>query len=278
LHVAEAVPAGTYRVIHFLSAHSATLGEAFARICTYSRWADDGGCIRVVHDGPYVGVELIAQGASPCASLQQTEFVLATCYLGVKRSSRLDFSPRAVELSAPPPADLSPRLRVFGCPVHYGRSRNCLWFERADWVRAIPGADSILLSLLEAHAQQLVTGLPTEPPLIHAVHGVVMRRMADGIPTVQAVARELGTSTRALQRALLEASTSYSRLLDEARLSAARNMLHDRRLSISQISLHLGFSEQSAFTRAYKRWTGSSPAQTRSRSSAHDRPAQAGLP
>jgi AraC-like DNA-binding protein len=77
------------------------------------------------------------------------------------------------------------------------------------------------------------------------------------------VAKRLAMSERTLQRRLAEAGTSYVDLLSEVRSDLAKDYLKSSRTSLTEIAWLLGFSEQSAFSRAFKRWTGSSPAQYR---------------
>lgn len=262
LHVAEAVPVGTFRIIHFLCANSPTVGDAFERVVAFARWADDTDCLRVREQAGHIGIELAATSHHGCAERQAAEFALASCYLGVKRSTQVDFRPLAVELAYPRSDEQNGR-RIFGCPVSYERSRSCLWLRRDDWTRPVPRANAALLEILESHAKLLIATLPVDPPLVAAVRHALMQHIPERVPPIEDVARGLGVSARGLQRSLTEAGTSYSQLRDSARLSLARGMLEDRRLSLTQIALQLGYSEQSAFTRAYKRWTGLAPARTR---------------
>jgi AraC-like DNA-binding protein len=81
----------------------------------------------------------------------------------------------------------------------------------------------------------------------------------DGRPRLEVVAEAVGMSPRALQRALSEEETSYTSLLELARFDLAREWLGERDRPICDIALCLGYSEQSAFTRAFRQWTGTSP-------------------
>ena len=78
-------------------------------------------------------------------------------------------------------------------------------------------------------------------------------------PDPEAIARRLAVSLRSLQRKLADEGTSFAALLDETRSTLARGYLDEDRYSVSEITYLLGFAGVSAFSHAFKRWTGSSP-------------------
>ena len=83
--------------------------------------------------------------------------------------------------------------------------------------------------------------------------------LPDGEVSVDKVATAMHQSTRTLQRRLAERNLTWQHMLDNTRMQLARQYLNDRALSVAEIAVLLGFSEQSAFTRAFKRWTGQTP-------------------
>jgi AraC-like DNA-binding protein len=93
----------------------------------------------------------------------------------------------------------------------------------------------------------------------------VAEELSRGVPTVEDVARRMATSERTLRRRLEEGGSSFRELLDDTRERLARNYVRDRRMALSEVAFMLGFSEPSAFHRAFKRWTGTTPAAFRSR-------------
>ena len=87
----------------------------------------------------------------------------------------------------------------------------------------------------------------------------------EGVPTLEQVAKRLATSERTLRRRLEEGGTSFRNLLDETRAELARSYVRDRRLPLTEVAFLLGFSEPSAFHRAFKRWTDTTPSAWRQR-------------
>jgi len=119
--------------------------------------------------------------------------------------------------------------------------------------------------LLERQANHILSGLPRTDDVSVKVRRALALLVAGGDTTIGRVARDLGTSRRTLQRRLASAGVSYQDLLDEARREAAERYLSESPLSIAELAYLLGYSEPSAFHRAFKRWFGQSPLAFRER-------------
>lgn len=111
----------------------------------------------------------------------------------------------------------------------------------------------------------LLEKLPAPTGWLDEVERVVATALPDGAPSVATAARVLGMSGRTLQRRLGEHEQTWSTLVDRVRLRLARIHVANASMSVAEVAFLLGFSEQSAFTRAYKRWTGQTPTQARRR-------------
>jgi len=99
--------------------------------------------------------------------------------------------------------------------------------------------------------------------MIDRVRDVIARQLADGRPGIGEVARALNTSVRTFQRRLAEAGWTYKRLLDDVRFAEARCAMARPDDPLKAVAIDLGFVEQASFTRAFRRWTGSSPREYR---------------
>jgi AraC-like DNA-binding protein len=115
-------------------------------------------------------------------------------------------------------------------------------------------------SLAQRKLTRMTRGGGLAPRLLEYLAAQPLSAQADS----NAAARWSGVSARSLRRKLEEEHTSFTRLLTEARSIAAKRMLEDPARSIGEITHALGFSETSAFYRAFKRWTGMTPAAYRS--------------
>jgi AraC-like DNA-binding protein len=197
------------------------------------------------------------------AARQELEWLMALIYCGVRAATGVAFHPLAVEFAVAAPQDTREHERVFGCPVRFGQEANRLWVSRVDWERTNRNANTELLRILELRASGLAAEMPELDSVCDAVRSVACLNLDQGPPTIEQLAKQLSLSPRTLQRRLAAEGASFSELVDQARETTSRRLLHEHSLSLAEIAHLVGFSEQSAFTRAFKKWTGTTPAQFR---------------
>ncbi|MCG2581660.1 MAG: AraC family transcriptional regulator [Marinobacter sp.] len=151
----------------------------------------------------------------------------------------------------------------FGCPVTWNDSHVRVRFPLEYLNIPMPRRDPTLKELLDRQAQALLRALPGSSETERHLQQVLLKLLADGEPTLQRAAKAMYMSPRTLQRRLARHQLSWQQWLDRSREQLARQYLADASLSLTDIALLLGFSEQSAFTRAYRRWAGVSPGRDR---------------
>jgi AraC-like DNA-binding protein len=185
--------------------------------------------------------------------------MLALAVLQGRRATGEEFAPRAVCFAHPRPARVSEQERLFRAPVRYGCERNEVVLDRTLLERRQRQAEPRLLAMLDRHLEGLLSQLPED----RSLRGLTMRAMADhlldGEPALSTVAAKLHMSPRSLQRRLRDESTSFAKLLADLRHNLALRHLRNPRTTIGEVAFLLGFSEVSAFHRAFKRWTGRTP-------------------
>jgi AraC-like DNA-binding protein len=157
-------------------------------------------------------------------------------------------------------------------PVRYGGAQLELAFRSEVAALPLSTANPSLHNVVAAHAEAALSRLlrektPEVDPsaLIAEVRAAVVARLEAGDANLPDVAEAVGLSARTLQRRLSEAGTSLRELVDEARREAALQELERDDVSITEVAFLLGFSETSAFDRAFRRWTGKAPAEYRAR-------------
>jgi AraC-like DNA-binding protein len=208
------------------------------------------------------GVDLaLARGSSIRPELRYVdEFVLAELVWAARIMTGIDWVPRAVHFAHPAPADAMAFHAFFGVPVQFSRPSNKLAISRSSLQLPLLKADRELSVFFERHAESLLDKV-TEEPLLHAVRRTIARLLGEKETTVTTVAAALATSERTLRRRLDEADTSFRKLLDDVRCERAKRELREQRRSRDEIAERLGFSDPSAFHRAFRRWTGQTPVQ-----------------
>lgn len=175
------------------------------------------------------------------------------------------FTPLEVHFQHPAPSTTAHHTAYFGCPVVFGSDRDALLFPQQVLDRANRLGDQGLTRFLIGHLEQEMATVGQEPPLRDRLRDAIARSLSEGLPRMEDIARRLGMSVRSLHRRLADEGLSFKGLTDEARRELAEGLLRDDRYTLAEISFLTGFSEQSAFTRAFKRWCAETPANFRKR-------------
>jgi AraC-like DNA-binding protein len=171
-------------------------------------------------------------------------------------------APTRVQLTRPIPANRARFDDFFRSPVHYASSENLLAFTRADVERPVPGGHDRLASVGDQTVAAYLARLE-QKSVADRLREVLVDAIAAGEPDVEAVAAELTMSGRTLQRRLRDEGTSFRDVLAGTRRELAEALLTSGAGSVTQIGHRLGFCETAAFSRAFRRWTGQSPASWR---------------
>jgi AraC-like DNA-binding protein len=176
---------------------------------------------------------------------------------------RFERTPREVWLKHAAQGPREDYQKTFGCPVLFEREAMALRFDDEALTTPAKSHDPQLFRLLESHAERVLAELPTTSTFRARVGREVVRRLRDGEPGMGAVASALATSERSLQRKLQAEGVSFRDVVDDARHKLALVYLGDEALSMTDVACLLGYSEAAAFTRAFKRWTGTAPSHAR---------------
>jgi AraC-like DNA-binding protein len=150
--------------------------------------------------------------------------------------------------------------RVFDCPLRFGQPRNALVFARHVLDFAQAHGDDTMREVLRSSADALLRERESES-VAERVRAILRYEQDIAHMNVGYIAGRLNMNVRALRRRLGAEQTPLSHLLDEARLRIAQRELARPGASIKEVAHGLGFSEASAFHRAFKRWSGQTPAQ-----------------
>ena len=155
--------------------------------------------------------------------------------------------------------------RLFRAPVLFGCPANAFVTEKEFLESKVPAADPRLYGILKNYLEQTLDELPREEEFLSAVRHTVAEAMRNGYPKLARVAKQMAMSPRSLQRKLSEYRVDFKKLVEDTRRRIALKHLKDRTDSLTEIAFMLGYSDLSAFTRAFKRWTGTAPLEYRRR-------------
>jgi AraC-like DNA-binding protein len=161
------------------------------------------------------------------------------------------------------PADTAEHRRVFGHAPRFDAPHSGLAFADDLLARPLRTRNPALVGLLDHLAVRMLAELPSDATITAALRELCIRHGFEHELTLEAAARRLRLSTRTLQRRLREEGTSHHEVVDDARRRVASRMLAQSALGIAEIAFALGFSEPGGLHRAFKRWTGMTPAEFR---------------
>jgi AraC-like DNA-binding protein len=190
---------------------------------------------------------------------QHNEYTMALVLNTVRLMVGSDWRPQEIHFAHRTPPQTSEHNRIFGAPVLFGHPTNALVAERELVQRQVPAADPQLCRILQRYLEHVLANMPREDKMLATVRKAIAETMREGDPTIARVAKNLALSPRTLERGLKERGTRFKNLMDDTRRRFAINYLKGRDHTLTQIAFLLGYSEVSAFNRAFKRWTGTTP-------------------
>ena len=156
----------------------------------------------------------------------------------------------------------------FGCDVEFGADSDAVSFPAPLASLPVVGRDEYLNELLRRYAEEALERSPRARSTVRSkVEDILPGLLPHGRAVASEVAPRLGMSSRSLSRKLGEEGTSFAEILDQFRAALAKRYLNDETLPVSEIAWLLGYREASSLTNAFKRWTGTTSRQFRSRQS-----------
>jgi len=266
LHVGERVKLGTYSVYGLILLSCRDFGQVLQQTLRYESLAHDLGRSSLeVADGL---ATYRWHSHYENASHHLVESVFAGVRVFGNWLAGQALPPTAVHFRHAAPSDCSEHRRIFGSEVVFGAADNCARFDAALLQLPVPNADVTLYPVLQRHADQLLQEklrLHSTPDLVGQVRARIAHRLAQDGARLGGVAEDLGLTLRTLQRKLQEAGVGFQQVLDQTRRELAEDYLRQRHLSLVDIAFLLGYQDQSAFSHAFKEWTGMTPGGYRER-------------
>jgi AraC-like DNA-binding protein len=268
LHCAENFHPGALNILGYVLLSCRTSLEALGRLAQYAALLNEGMRVRVItSDGrTRVCYDVVPHfnnylDRSPRHAM---ETMACGTLVTMRRLTAADVRALAVSFQHPAPADTSEHRRIFGDVVRFSQAENSIEFRSADLELNLLSSNPALLEIFDAQARQLLAQLDHRGPLSRRILELLAKRIAVAAPSLEEVAAELAMSERSIQRALRNENTSYRQLVEDVRKEMAVQHLARPGASATEAAFLLGFSEPSAFTRAFRRWTGAAPTQYQS--------------
>lgn len=244
-------------IIGQLARHSTTVGKALAELAQYFSLHDSGGSLNLSVKG---GMAILSYGihVSGIRTANQVyDFTVAAMCIVLRELCGPDWRPVVALLPRRRPADILPYRELIRAPLRFDSLQAAVAFplECLDW--PVPTADALLHQLLTERAAADITSVDA---LFHnEVRRAISSLLASGGCSRSATANHLGMHERTVARRLQATGTSFQELRDSTRTEMAKQLLQDTRLSVARVAIALGFSDATAFTRAFRAWSGMTP-------------------
>lgn len=259
LHIGSTITATELGLVGYAMYHARDLQDALRSLARYGRIISEA--VRFKFEEHDEHAILVWQAHPSLVALRHpVECGIAIVVSVAREITGSDLQPLQVDLPAPRPDLLADYRAAFRCPVLFDRSVGSVTFSRQQIELPTIASDATLAGYLGELAAITVRPLEErDASMIAAVRHVLWSLLPAGRADLWRTAAEMDISARTLQRRLGEEGSSFSRVLDDLRRDLANELLSDRKLAVSEVAFLLGYSEPSAFQRAFRRWYDVSP-------------------
>ncbi len=195
------------------------------------------------------------------ASAQIYDLAIAIACNIMRELCGTHWNPAEVLLARRQPGDVAPYQRLFRAPLRFDANQSTLVFP-AHWLeRPLPGADPLLHRHLMEEADKL--RMHHAAGLVDELRQTLRKSLENRMISLTEVAGQLGVHERTLNRRLKAEGTTYQHELEAVRYAMARHFLAESSMTLDQIAMALDYADASAFSRAFKRWSGVMPGRWR---------------
>lgn len=239
---------------------------SYRRVERFGKVVTSVANFRVVHRDRNALLEIIPGQETRLGLTMTNELATAAATTISREVSQQSFTPTAVHFMHARPKDDTEQRALFRCPIHYGSDRDALEVSIEVLHRPNQLGDAGIAAFFDAHLVRELDEIDDPAALERRVLDQIGEALSEGVPPLAYVAGQLGMSSRTLQRRLAEAGLAYQDLVSDARKRLAEQILSKTDYALAEVAFLTGFSDQSTFTRAFKRWHGTTPASFRRQS------------
>lgn len=265
LHLGEVMQPSDLGILGYALAHASTL-EHFLHIyiryfCVYA----DGVEVRLEECGDSVKLINYLKDNSIVERRQDTELALSFVHQLIKTGIDEKWKVQEVHFEHKEPKSVDEHIRIFNAPLIFDQPVNALVFSKAYLSQRMINSDQRLFPLLQQYLDSALLDRSDENDLVSRVSDIIARSLSSHTHGINEVAQKIGLPRWTLQRRLQDAGLIYSQLVSEVRRNLSEVYLNNKDIKLTEVAFLLGYSEVSAFSRAFRRWTGESPQEYRRR-------------
>jgi len=249
-------------IVGHLMKNSATLLDAGHQIVRFASVLSETGKWGIDKNNNSYDIHYLrADHSESYAEIEEAS--LASCIGVLRNLAAKKIVPEKVWLSHSDPGYPAVYENVFGVPVQFDKNKCLLSISANDAHLAIPLHQSYIHDLLESHANELLEKLTDADSVSTRVRQLVLRHLAEGRVDIEWVSTQMCMSRWTLTRQLKQEGITFNELVKDIRSDLAQKYLNDKNMSISEVGFLLGYSEPSAFQRAFRGWYQCTPSEFR---------------
>lgn len=259
LHIGTSIKTIELGLVGYTMYYSGDLTGAFRRFARYGKILSEAVQFKIVETNEQA--KLIWQAHPSLVTLRHpVECGVAIVVSIARELTKTDLVPISVDLPSPRPEVRTAYRSAYHCPVLFGQPDASVTLSRQQMTLPIKASDPTLVGYLDELAAKTIAPLGEHgETMTSSVRRLLWSRLPSGRIDLSQVAADMDVGERTLQRRLGKEGTSFSGVLDNLRRDLSHELLVDRKLAVSEVAFLLGYSEPSAFQRAFRRWRGVSP-------------------
>lgn len=263
VHVGASMRCDDYGALGLAWKAAPTLLASCTRIERYARlWTDVVTYALQAHPRGTLFV-LQREGDRRLGLRLSNEATLASAVSLARQVCPVPFTPVEVFVQHKAPKSKTFHEAWFGCPVTFDADLDAVLISQDAMERPNRLGDEGISRYLMSDLDTELARVATPPPMVGAAKDAIAQSLNEGTPRMDDIAKGLGLSARSFHRRLSEQGLSFQTLTEETRRELAEGLLRDAQYSLAEVAFLTGFAEQSSFTRAFKRWLGTTPARYR---------------
>lgn len=251
-------------ILGLLMETSPDIRSAFRELVRYFHTHTQSAAIELVEEGQVAMI--IYRVLSSCsATAQVVELSIGTACRSLRLLTGRNAKPRAIYLSHDKISDIDIYNRILNAPVTFNHELNAIVFDRHLLDKRLQGHNQVIQRLLKSNLES--NSREFEKDIVGNVRKLLASLLPLGHGSLEVVAKQLMMSPRKLQYLLAEKNFTFKDIIDQVRIGITQQHLHQSQIPLSQLCEILGYSNQAAFSRAFKRWFGVSPREWKKRHS-----------
>ena len=261
IHAGERTESADFGVLDHAVRNCPDLRRALQCTARYMRLQDDNIEGHLIEEGDRAIWQV--RNAVPTVLRATNDYQVTVTLMNLRRRLGRHEAPLEIHLRHHEATDVEEYARVFQAPVRFDQPHNAVVIRRELLDAPVASANPDAFNVFDIQAARLLKELSRKDTTMEKVTRLLLQRIGQGDIGIESVAQALDMSVSTLRRRLVEEGATYRTIVDELRKRLALQYVIDRRIAIGEIAFLLGFSTQSAFGTAFRRWMGASPLEHR---------------